>query len=384
MTPYEPHYKKFKRHWIGLNAEANGMSNRKIADFWDEAIEQVKGADPTGERHNLGLLNSTKLFEQYVLPSALKNINARQRTKEQTKQDIHEMCLVMMFERWGRKIIRPSVGLAKMLAATKCSLPLNTIKPPYPVTYIWTKGLGFEFTTLDPSNNSVFKKSDVEGIYISYENCIDTTTGKKAIRMIGGTVAEDGFDFTRSEIGFLADEETPACDFFFSKEQKQSFMEVETAMGATLEDAEKSFTQSIRMQSLVMNVFCYMSSPEGKTDTRVVSPKILRQYEKAKTWQEKAKLKAEIDLTCPSEDISIGQNITIPGNAVYAPSVSDEESERTVCTHWRRGHWRHVWLGPHDHPDRHREARWIRPVLINPGVSAEPQQVFFKLKEKSS
>jgi hypothetical protein len=376
MKQYEPHYKLFKRHWISENVRHGNNYNRLIKT-WDDAVDFLKKKDPDGRNHTLSLLEDTELYK-LLKEQAVQSVYRGGRSLEEAQHDLREFALILAFERWGRKIIRPSIGLARMLEATKPTLPLCSIKPPYPLTYLWLRGLGFSFFT------SEGEMVEIEGIYVSYEMPVDQHTGRQGIRLVLGLVAEGGVDFVSNSIAFYADDETPAHEWFLSKESLQAAREEALEGGQSKENADRIVSDAIKVQSLMLNVFAYMSSPEGKADTRVESSKLLRQYDKAKTAFEKAKLKNEVERTFPTENISIGQSITIPGNAVYAPSVSDEESERTVCTHWRRGHWRHVWLGPHDHPDRHREARWIRPVLINPGVSAEPQQVFFKLKEKSS
>jgi hypothetical protein len=41
------------------------------------------------------------------------------------------------------------------------------------------------------------------------------------------------------------------------------------------------------------------------------------------------------------------------------------ESGRRVAPHWRRGHWRRVWVGSVTDPERHQEPRFVPPVLVN-------------------
>lgn len=393
-----PHYRLFKNNFVKTYLS-------KFPSEWQKTVEDIAAE----KRISLYTFMCTEIgrtlirgIQKHVKEDGPNIIGDLWRVY---RDMLYEASAVFNFEAHGRKIIRPSVGLAKMLEATRCTLPLNLVKPPFPVVYFWLKGLGY-YLYSGNDEQMISSQLEIEGVYVLIEDEIKEldenlteltekpgglppkakTSKSGAIKKWSFCIVapeiingEKQYKFFHTSFAFFEDE-TCGLDDYISASLKCEIDEMTKRCGDA-KIAQTMFDNTDRMSSLIFNTFLYMSSPEGKLDQRVEVPKILKQCAKEKNWFQKAKLTEEINRTCPAETTFIGQNISIPAGSEHAPVLSETDSDRSVRTHWRRGHYRHIWHGSFDSPDRHAVKQWIRPVLVNPKASPVPEQVFYRVRE---
>jgi hypothetical protein len=146
--------------------------------------------------------------------------------------------------------------------------------------------------------------------------------------------------------------------------------------------SRRSNKNEIPIQRLVANVLLYLSSSDGQCDRPDTS--LFKLSESETHLGRKRKLEHKIALGNLPDEYIVGQHVEFDGKHADLPVLGGVESDRSVRPHWRRGHWRRVWLGRHDEPEtRHLKPRWIKPKLVNEDRGPAPESVTYHVKEQA-
>lgn len=390
MSITNPSYKTVKLYTFKVLAWF-GHDRLMIEDLWDQSVGTL---DEHG--HLLDAFQETP-FGQLMLSARNqleRDVNEGRVSNQADSRGrdifydydrmISAVGMIMGFERYNRKVIHPSVGLTKMMLAMTSSLPLREICIPYPCCFVYLKEYGFQLP------ESPGKLGTVEGVYVGRD---ETALEERVKSQYGPTAMASDYAGIYLGVSLIVDRhlesEIPVFYYAYRKDSDATIEDYKqchapawkTFQKAGLSESEATEkTKHIqRMFPLCFNVFAYMSSAEGKQDMTVSRSKLFQRLRAARNPLEEAQLKAAIALAAPAEITVVGKRITIPAGTKDLPELSDEESARSVKTHWRRGHWRRVWIGAHDSAERHLEPRLIAAVLVNPGETSVAEKVVYNV-----
>lgn len=333
---------------------------------------------------------------------------------------LEEEYAVMSFERTGCRVIRPSRALVEPLLNTDVTFPLTAIRPPHPHVFIEIpKGVdlfipqyrvdGIECTSA---------KSRVEGIYVTWTEVGPATREQAehmkksgAVRDLGGCVVPkdlykgeggEAVEITDEMIGdwfarFLLvarddnrkDTHNWTVHYFNmhwastnTQDAEGAFLRFKAAWEATkgklggdqVDDASRQ-----QFFHLAANLFLYMSMPKNEADVEFVpSPDRARLNNPNLNSKRRRNIRAQLANEMPTEDYLVGQHIVIDRSSEPVNNDPGNSGERSSPrTHWRRGHWRGVWVGSEE--KKHMEPRYIWPCLVK-GVGTPSAQTVYEVK----
>lgn len=329
---------------------------------------------------------------------------------------------VMSFERMGCRIIRPSAPLVQAMLNTEVSFELNEIRAPHPHVYIeLPPEINLQAPEFMGSGNS-----RVEGFYVTWSEVGAKTRefekqqqGKGLARnQYGVPVPADAPDavsqdpilnsasadafgdyFARFLVVARASNSNEHLwsDFFFNLHWRSDSKEMAegafkrfsdiwrpsaegTSFGYDLGDKARE-----QFFHLAANIFLYMSMPKEIGDTVFIPDPDREAYRQhGRQWNNKRRkrFKAFLQEDMPPEVYIVGQHIVVDRNIEAVdtqPGNPLEGSRLSPRTHWRRGHWRSVWVGTGE-DQRRREPRWIKPVLIVGRGGEAAEETIYELK----
>jgi len=409
----ETHWETFRRSFLpGFEETAPGITDAfnkfvagdRLPDFYDFQDDPL----------TMYLANATgcRLAEELKDPKLLKMTYSNYRTA------LEECYSVAYFERFGCKVIRPSLGLVEKLIETEVNWMLKDIRSPAPHLYIaLPKGHGIKA----PSYKQGGTHAEIDGFYVSWDRVTEATrraeAENKGMKVVHGLTM-----YAKSETGeqMLKDapEESPvvnadafgdwACRImgvirdgyrghdwsiqFFNLHWADDSPEIAEGEFKRFQDLWVKSENSINTQYAIMevyekifhlaaNIFLYMSHP-GKDDTSW-KPSVLRERLRTRKAQLSSKQRRSLKLRIlqeqSTEEWIVGQKVVVDPDIKPVDNASgmSDGLRPSPRAHWVRGFWRGQWIGSEKDNSRKKVPKWIEPY--GRGIGVKPKTVEYKL-----
>lgn len=299
----------------------------------------------------------------------------------------------MCFEKLGRKVFRPQASLVNALMETDLTLPCEMIKFPFKSFYI---DIPDAVDLYYPVN--VGESERIIGLFV-VQDALEPTARYfmrdiKNVRLVSiqwdaalklrPEVREEQSHSYALKIALVTETINPisngflngmmASTFLIKNHEDRLFEEILNETLATIKadladysdtEMQKVFVTISKIARIVFNLVAYLGMPKSLQDVQVKRGPISESLQKKISAHARKELLARFEASVEAEEYIIGQYTTIKQQLQEpAEPVTTERGGTPKCTHWRRGHYHRYWVGPRDSKDRHREYRWIQPILI--------------------
>jgi len=384
-----PHWESFKKNMLSSLFIPTSYGLLKFTDLYELSLDNYKLPD-IYEFSKTPFHAACERLRDMLIE---KGMNPRE-AEGQYRVITEEGYAVMTFEQQGCRIIRPSADLVTELMNTDTNFKLTEVIAPWPHVYIeFPANVGLtlkDFYTPEVSR-------DVKGVYVTWAEAgpevqklldrfqeveqrqprpegvtIESRYGDWNARFIAHTVDDKRHDQHNQTVRFfnmrwMHDCPDNAQDAYREMQEvwhKNVSKHQERDEYLSFDPAEME-SQSL-IFNLVVNLFVYMSLPQGHRD--VIwrpDPERERLRNASEAWNSKRRrnLRNRIREEMRPEVWEVGQTITIQRQ--HEKREGGIEGEHgSVRTHWRRGHLHNYWVGAKDSPDRHKELRYLRPILV--------------------
>ena len=366
----------------------------------------------------------TELNEMLVRASGL-SVSSKLGLDSEIQHKIHsnyrtaleEFYAVAYFERFGCRVIRPSLGLVQQLMETEVNWKLKDIRAPCPHMYIaLPPGHGIKA----PSYKKKGEYVELDGFYISWTRVTEATkraeNDAKEFKILNGLTVYPKTEAMSEKLLQMSDYDVTSKDVFgdwacravgvmrdgySSHDWSIQFFNMhwgedseELAEGA-LEHAVSIWHKSsaslnleyvvdsvyVKMFHLAANIFLYMSHP-GKDDV-VWSPNELRERlrirkDKLSSKQRRSLKRRILEGQCAEEWI-VGQKVVVDRSIELVDNAEGMSTGLRTAprAHWVRGFWRGQWIGSEKDGTKKQVPKWIQPY--GRGIGVKPKTVEYKL-----
>lgn len=390
------HWESFKKVLLPLLHPAVRLGLSDPLEMYNKSLEEYSYPDV----YTFSKLPFMKFCDQH-LQLSLRAGMGEIVSNQQYRVLVEEAYAVMTFEQQGCRIIKPSPAMVMELLNTDTNFKLTEIRPPWPHVYVqMPKGLGLNL----PDFYEPGTLREIDGYYVTWsESCPEVKHLLKLRRESGGKVeaSQDAAlaGLTETEIVALYGPEgrfgdwlarflMHTCDnksekihehtvrYFNMRWDSDNVEEVDSVYQAFMQRWEKSKELDAQPQGhdlqekifkFTINLFAYMALPQAARDV-IWKPdedrERLRNAGSAWNSKRRRNLRNRLREEMRTETWEVGQTIVIQRRQARAGEAGEGEIGTSPRTHWRRGHISHYWIGAHDSPDRHKEARYIHPMLI--------------------
>jgi hypothetical protein len=346
------------------------------------------------------------LLLQLLTVAKKKNVKLSETCVPDLTELTQEANVVSTFYYEGCKMLRLSAGVTHAFSLTDVTVPMKYVRMPYNAFYFAPAAGSFTLPMLHPEpgeENGI----PIEGVYVltgrtGEERDKRLLAAMKSQGLIPDAILSSAEAMYREPLNIMSlytvsrrvrsTNDFSASNFLHHQLCWKDGEEQTAEEIANLVDCEKTVKNAkpedkdglvlgAKMIRLVLNAALYLSSPEKLSKLRPEGS-LYERRDHENDPRKREKIEAKIRLNSVPDEYIVGQHVVFDGKHANAPVMDHEASGREMCVHWRRGHWRGVWVGRLYEPEtRHMEPRWIKPVLVNAEKGPAPEHVTYHVKE---